>query len=230
MVGWDDNSVEPAAVAAAYMDGKQPHVNFMELLMGGDQVHTAVWGLVVGLTTALHQWNRTALQAWPRSCRVMGNNWPALRIGQVFALGGVFPRGAGACQVHSMWFVTCQRCCGAAYTPHPDVSPLCTRHQEKLEALRSTVQSGKIFNVRLQIVDPTLRSWMNLLPDEEVHYDVQITLSSDPITLQRVFTVSQARRFLGRTSAQAVATAQRYLPSGVAGSRQLGCIKVLDAV
>lgn len=62
------------------------------------------------------------------------------------------------------------------------------------------MQSGKIFNVRLQIVDPTLRSWMNLLPDEEVHYDVQITLSSDPITLQRVFTVSQVRRFLRRTS------------------------------
>lgn len=75
-----------------------------------------------------------------------------------------------------------------------------SRHQEKLEALRSTVQSGKIFNVRLQIVDPTLRSWMNLLPDEEVHYDVQITLSSDPITLQRVFTVSQVRRFWGRRS------------------------------
>lgn len=42
MVGWDDNSVEPDAVAAAYMDGKQPHVNFMELLMGGDQVRTAL--------------------------------------------------------------------------------------------------------------------------------------------------------------------------------------------
>lgn len=45
-------------MAAAYMDGEQPRVNFMELLMGGDQVRTTVWGLTeVGLTTALRQWN-----------------------------------------------------------------------------------------------------------------------------------------------------------------------------
>ena len=50
---------------------------------------------------------------------------------------------------------------------------------------------GNTFRRRIEITHPTLRLCMGLKPDEEMHHDVQASQSRDPITLEKVFTISQ---------------------------------------
>ena len=50
---------------------------------------------------------------------------------------------------------------------------------------------GDIYGTRLQIVHPLLRSWMGLRGSQEAHHDILVTLSQDPISLQKVYTIAQ---------------------------------------
>ncbi|GAX78317.1 hypothetical protein CEUSTIGMA_g5759.t1 [Chlamydomonas eustigma] len=64
--------------------------------------------------------------------------------------------------------------------------------QEQLQVMRTQVNQGGIFRHQLEITHQYLRSLM-LLSDqsEEIHHDVQICLSKDPVTLQQVYTIAQ---------------------------------------
>ncbi len=60
----------------------------------------------------------------------------------------------------------------------------------KLQDLKLKVKNG-VFCTRQEVTNKSLRFWMGLKQGEEAHHDIQVSLSQDPITLQRVFTISQ---------------------------------------
>ncbi len=43
----------------------------------------------------------------------------------------------------------------------------------------------------MEIVNPQLRRWIGLKPGQERHYDLQVALTHDPITLLHIYTIVQ---------------------------------------
>ncbi len=50
--------------------------------------------------------------------------------------------------------------------------------------------------VTVEIVNPQLRRWIGLKPGQERHYDLQVALTHDPITLLHVYTIIQVRPYI----------------------------------
>ncbi|GAX79557.1 hypothetical protein CEUSTIGMA_g6998.t1 [Chlamydomonas eustigma] len=74
-------------------------------------------------------------------------------------------------------------------------------HKEDLPDLNATVQRGGTFCKRVEITHPVLRYLMGLGDSphfEEAHHDVEVTVSRDPVTLERAYTISQAGYELNR--------------------------------
>ncbi|GAX83628.1 hypothetical protein CEUSTIGMA_g11052.t1 [Chlamydomonas eustigma] len=64
--------------------------------------------------------------------------------------------------------------------------------EEDIKGLEASISKGVTFRCRVEIKNTKLRKCMGLGSSfEEVHHDVQISLSRDPITLKQVLTVSQ---------------------------------------
>ena len=51
-----------------------------------------------------------------------------------------------------------------------------------------------MFCVTVEIINPQLRRWIGLKPGQERHYDLQVALTHDPITLLHIYTIVQVRR------------------------------------
>ena len=47
--------------------------------------------------------------------------------------------------------------------------------------------------VTVEIVNPQLRRWIGLKPGQERHYDLQVALTHDPMTLLHIYTIVQVR-------------------------------------
>ena len=62
--------------------------------------------------------------------------------------------------------------------------------QDLLDHLASVI-TNDVFKYRLAVTNPTLRAFMGLAKDQEAHYDVQASLTQDPITCKKVIVVSQ---------------------------------------
>jgi hypothetical protein len=57
--------------------------------------------------------------------------------------------------------------------------------------MEAAAEKGEKYSSRIKLVHPKLLSWMGLVQDAEIYHDVQISSSTDPITLQGVYTISQ---------------------------------------
>ena len=79
-----------------------------------------------------------------------------------------------------------------AIPPDPDAAVLsCPVHCSQVSELYATGAGGDTFRRRIEITHPTLRLCMGLKRGEEMHHDVQASQSRDPVTLEKVFTISQ---------------------------------------
>ncbi|GAX77878.1 hypothetical protein CEUSTIGMA_g5320.t1 [Chlamydomonas eustigma] len=63
--------------------------------------------------------------------------------------------------------------------------------QDQIQQLMDSVQQAGHFRTRVQVSNPILRQFMTLRDGVEAHHDVQVTEAKDPLTLQRVYMVSQ---------------------------------------
>jgi hypothetical protein len=63
----------------------------------------------------------------------------------------------------------------------------------QMQQLQLAGRNGDTFRSRVEIIHPVLRAWMDLKPGEEAFHKAQASLSRDPITLQRVYIISQVR-------------------------------------
>ena len=72
----------------------------------------------------------------------------------------------------------------------PD-EPLEDGSQSLQTQMRSIVEKGGTFRVTIQVTNPILRSLMSLADDREMHLDSQVSQTSDPRSLQKVYILSQ---------------------------------------
>ncbi len=59
------------------------------------------------------------------------------------------------------------------------------------ESMLACVQRGEVHRSQVAILHPQLRLMMRLEEGAEVHHDVQITLSKDPVTMEEALVVAQ---------------------------------------
>jgi hypothetical protein len=60
------------------------------------------------------------------------------------------------------------------------------------ERVEETI-TREVLCVTVEIVNSQLRRWIGLKPGQERHYDLQVALTHDPITLLHVYTIVQVR-------------------------------------
>jgi hypothetical protein len=57
--------------------------------------------------------------------------------------------------------------------------------------MEPAIKGGGTFRSQIKIVTPSLRALMLVADEEEIHHDVQVCLTKDPVTLEQVYILAQ---------------------------------------
>ncbi|GAX83029.1 hypothetical protein CEUSTIGMA_g10456.t1 [Chlamydomonas eustigma] len=80
---------------------------------------------------------------------------------------------------------------GHVETDQSYIKLLLNNDEMKIKDLDQVMGRGGSYIIRVEVCNPLLRGFMRLKAGQEVHHDVQITASQDPVMMKKIYIVSQ---------------------------------------